>query len=54
MFFRLLLSVVLLTGFLFAQDDYKPWIKGERERHSKIIELSKIQYSGDTKIDVTY
>lgn len=54
MFFRLLVSVVLLTGFLFAQDDYKPWIKGERERHSKIIELSKIQYPGDTKIDVTY
>ena len=54
MFFRLLVSVVLLTGFLFAQDDYKPWIKAERERYAKVLELSKIQYLGDTKIDVTY
>ncbi len=54
MLFRLLVSVVLFAGFLFAQDDYKPWIKNERERHSKLIELSKIQYPGDSKIDVTY
>ncbi len=54
MFFRLLVSFVLFAGFLFAQDDYKPWIKSERERHSKSIELSKIQYPGDSKIDVTY
>jgi len=46
--------VLLLTSFLTAQDDYKPWIKGERERHSKQIQLSKILYPGDSKIDITY
>jgi aminopeptidase N len=46
--------VILITSFSFAQDDYKPWIKAERDRHAKTIQLSKIQYPGDTKIDVTY
>ena len=46
--------VLLLTSLLTAQDEYKPWIKGERERHSKQIQLSKILYPGDSKIDVTY
>ena len=46
--------VLLLTSLLIAQQDYKPWIKGERERHSKQIQLSKILYPGDSKIDVTY
>ncbi len=26
---------LLLTSLLIAQDEYKPWIKGERERYSK-------------------
>ena len=46
--------VILFSTLLIAQDEYKPWIKGERERHSKLIQLSKIQYPGDSKIDVTY
>jgi aminopeptidase N len=46
--------VMLLTCVLVAQDEYKPWIKGERERHSKSIQMSKVLYPGDTKIDVTY
>ncbi len=50
-FFTVLL---LLSSLLNAQDEYKPWIKGERERHSKLIQLSKVQYPGDSKIDVTY
>ncbi len=55
MFFRLLLSVVLLTGFLFAQEnDRDKIIKAEQERYSKTLELSKIQYPGDSTIDVTY
>ena len=36
MFFRLILSVVLLTGFLFAQEnDRDKIIKSEQERYSK-------------------
>ena len=45
---------LLLTSLLIAQDEYKPWIKGERERYSRQIQLSKIHYPGDSKIDVTY
>lgn len=43
-----------LTSLLIAQDEYKPWIKGERERHSRSIQMSKVLYPGDSKIDVTY
>ena len=46
--------VLLLTSLLIAQDEYKPWIKGERERHSRQIQLSKVLYPGDSKIDITY
>ena len=46
--------VLITTSLLFAQQDYKPWIKGERERHSKLMQLQKVQYPGDSKIDVTY
>ena len=46
--------VILFTTLSFAQDVYKPWIKAERDRHAKTIQLSKIQYPGDTKIDITY
>ena len=45
---------LLLTSLLMAQDEYKPWIKGERERYSNMNQLSKVQYPGDSKIDVTY
>jgi aminopeptidase N len=46
--------VLLLTSLLIAQDEYKPWVKAERERFAKTRELSKIMYPGDSKIDVTY
>ncbi|NWG28530.1 MAG: T9SS type A sorting domain-containing protein [Ignavibacteriaceae bacterium] len=46
--------VLLVASFLAAQNEYKPWIKGERERHSRSIQMSKVLYPGDSKIDVTY
>lgn len=46
--------VLLLSSLLIAQDEYKPWIKGERERHSKQIQMSKVLYAGDSKIDISY
>jgi len=51
---QILTVVIFLTAIFYAQDDYKPWIKGERERHSRQIQLSKVQYPGDSKIDITY
>ncbi len=55
MFKYFLPLIFLLTDItLFAQKDYKPWYNAERERYSRLIELSKIQYPGDSKIDVTY
>ncbi len=51
---KLLALVLLITTIISAQEDYKPWIKSERERHSKSIQLQKVQYPGDSKIDVTY
>lgn len=54
MFKQIFIVVLLLTSLLIAQEEYKPWIKGERERYSKSIQLSKVLYPGDSKIDVTY
>ncbi len=55
MLFRLLVSVVLLTGFLFAQENQRDKIiKSEQDRHLRQMELSKVQYPGDSTIDVTY
>ncbi len=55
MFLRLLVTVVLLTGFLFAQENQRDKIiKSEQERHLRQMELSKIQYPGDSTIDVSY
>ena len=51
---KLFAVVLIVTGLISAQDEYKPWIKAERDKYSKAIQLSKIQYSGDSKIDVTY
>ena len=51
---QIIIVVLLLTSLLIAQEEYKPWIKGERERHSKSVQLQKIQYPGDSKIDITY
>jgi aminopeptidase N len=46
--------ILLVTSFLAAQEEYKPWIKSERDRYSKLNQLSKVQYPGDSKIDITY
>ena len=54
MFIRILIPVILIACFSVAQDNYKPWVKAEGERHAKTIQLSKVQYPGDTKIDITY
>ncbi len=54
MLLKIFTVLVLIASFNFPQDEYKPWIKAEQERHGKSFQLSKIQYPGDTKIDVTY
>ena len=55
MFFRLLLSMLILAGFLYAQENQRDKIiKSEQERHLRQMELSKIQYPGDSTIDVSY
>jgi aminopeptidase N len=46
--------LIFVSSICFAQEDYKPWIKSEREGYSKLLELSKTQYPGDSRIDVTY
>jgi aminopeptidase N len=51
---RILTTLIIIASLCIAQEDYKPWIKYEREGHSKLLELSKIQYPGDSQIDVTY
>jgi len=54
MIYRILSVSLLLTSVLLSQQDYKPWIGAEKEQYKKAIELSKIQYPGDSQIDVTY
>jgi aminopeptidase N len=54
MIFRLIAILILSFPFISAQNEYKPWIKGEQERYSKLIQLSKTDYPGDKSIDVTY
>ena len=51
---RIVIVFLLAASLNIAQEEYKPWVKAERERHARTIQLSKIQYPGDTKIDVTY
>jgi len=51
----ILLSIFILTSVItFAQDYDKPYLKAEQERYAKRIQMSKIHYPGDSKIDVTY
>jgi len=54
MFYRFLAVLILVTTINYAQNDNKPWIKFEKENALKTMQLSKIQYSGDPKIDITY
>ncbi|UCH66523.1 MAG: T9SS type A sorting domain-containing protein [Ignavibacterium sp.] len=49
------LSIIFFISSIgFTQQDYKPWVKFEREGNAKTLQLSKIQYPGDSQIDVTY
>jgi aminopeptidase N len=54
MLIKWLTFLILISSVCIAQVEYKPWIKSERERNSKLLHLSKIQYPGDPQIDVTY
>ena len=54
MLLKIFTSFLLIASLCFAQDGPKPWLKSERERHSKLIQLQKVQYPGDSKIDITY
>jgi len=54
MLIKILTILIIISCLCFAQKDYKPWVKSEREVHSRLLELSKIQYPGDSQIDVTY
>ena len=51
---KFLTLLFLISSFLISQPRYKSLIKAEQERHKKMFELSKIQYPGDSNIDVTY
>ena len=54
MFFKVLTTILILSTFTVAQDDYDLLIKVERERYSRILSTSKINYPGDSQIDITY
>jgi aminopeptidase N len=54
MIYRLFTVSFLLTSVVFSQQNYKPWIRAERSQYEKAIALSKVQYPGDSRIDVTY
>jgi aminopeptidase N len=45
---------IKFSSLLIAQPEYHAWIKQEQERYKKTVELSKIQYPGDSRIDVMY
>ena len=54
MIYKIFCVLLLLSSTFFSQQDYKPWINAERNQYEKVVELSKIQYPGDSQIDVTY
>jgi len=51
---KILTIILLISALIIAQDEYKPWIKAERERYSNLKKMNEVQYPGDSKIDVTY
>ena len=54
MLLKIFTCILLFASLYFAQNGPKPWVKSERERYSKLIQLQKVQYPGDSKIDITY
>ncbi len=51
---KIMIPLLLIVSLSFAQYDIKPWVKSERQRYSKLIQLQKVQYPGDSQIDITY
>jgi aminopeptidase N len=51
---KIFMPLLLISSFCLAQYGPKPWVKSERERHSNLIQLQKVQYPGDFEIDITY
>ena len=54
MFFKLIITLLILSSITIAQNDYDLFLKAEKEKYVKILEASEINYPGDSKIDVTY
>ncbi|MFC2102953.1 M1 family aminopeptidase [Bacteroidota bacterium] len=51
--FKLFTIIIIINGFVFSQDIERMY-NAEINKYSKLMKLSKIQYPGDSKIDVTY
>lgn len=51
---RIILIIVFLSGGLFAQYTNDKIAEQERLAHQKLLSPNKINYPGDSKIDVTY
>ena len=45
---------IFVSSLLMSQPKYKSWIKAEQKQLKKNFNLSKIQYPGDSTINVTY
>ncbi|MCH7721806.1 MAG: T9SS type A sorting domain-containing protein [Bacteroidetes bacterium] len=54
MIFNTFLTVIFLTTGLFAQEFDHRIAEMEKAAHSNFFSLSKVNYPGDSKIDVTY
>ena len=51
---RTILSVLILSAAIIAQEFDSGIEEKEKLANSKLLSLSKINYPGDSKIDVTY
>ena len=51
---KLLILLLLIPSLLISQSKYELWRKAEQDRFKKKFGLSKIQYPGDSNIDVIY
>lgn len=51
---KIFTTVLIFASLLSAQDKHELLVKSERDRYSKLIKMSEIQYPGDSKIDITY
>jgi len=51
---QIFIAVLIFASLLSAQDKHELLVKSERDRYSKLIKMSEVQYPGDSKIDITY